>query len=120
MATQALRAIQTGESFHLPRPVWPAVQEQQKETHPDIPLDDFSIDVVIGQQKIDATRPDTRCASGERKIEFTLEFYVTVTIKGKVVKDPDRECSYKTDFVATTSPVKSRVKPGSYKEGDCK
>jgi hypothetical protein len=121
MAQQLTRPVQPGESFHLPRLVWSAVQEQQRETHPDIiPLDDYSLEVVIGQQKIEGTRPDPRCPSGERKIEFVVEFYVVVTIKGKATKDPDKKCSYKTDYTVTTSPMKSRVKAGTYKEGDCK
>ena len=120
MARPAIPTIPAGESFHLPQLVWGAVQQQQKQTHPDIPLDDFSTEIAIGEQKIEATRPDPRCDSGERKMEFVVEFYVVVTIKGKATKDPEKECSYKTDYTVTTSEVKSRVKPGSYKEGDCK
>jgi hypothetical protein len=114
------RPIQVGETFHLPRLVWAAVQDQQKETHPEIPLDDFKFEVVIQEQKVEGTRPDPRCESGQRKIEFVVEFYVVVTIKGSAKKDPTRECSYKYTYVPSTSGLKSRVKAGSYKEGACK
>ncbi|MGH2414601.1 MAG: hypothetical protein ACRDEA_13145, partial [Microcystaceae cyanobacterium] len=81
--------------------------------------DDFSTDIVLDMRTIQTVRSDSRCKSGRRKIEFIIEFYRTVTITGKFVPDPKKEGEYIFEGQTTVSATKTRVKPGSYKEGDC-
>jgi hypothetical protein len=111
--------VTDGHPFHLPPKTWELVQACQAETHPDIPLDPFSIDIVTGQTHIKTKRGDPRCPSGMRFVEFDVETYITVTITGKFIKDPSVECSYQTNWQATVTPTKARVKAGTYKEGEC-
>lgn len=108
------------EAFHLPRPTWQQVVALQEETHPDIPLDDFSIDIVTSEMPISFLRPDPRCPKGQqRRVNAVLEFYFTVTIKGSLKKNPEKLCTYKTGFSGSASGTKARIKAGSYKEGEC-
>lgn len=108
-------------SFHLPRPSWHFLTAFQAQTHPDIPLDDFSTDIVLSEVRQTTRRNDPRCPEGQaREISFVMQLYFTVNIKGKFTKNPEVECQHTLDITITTSAIKARIKEGSYREGDCK
>jgi hypothetical protein len=121
MAKRELETTEAGTFYHLPRPAWHLVTRFQEQTHPDIPLDDFSIDLVVREVRRTGSRDDPRCPKGQRReISFVIELYFTITIKGKLVKNPEVECTYKEELTFQASGLKARIKEGSYREGDCK
>lgn len=113
-------AINSATPFHLADAAWQYVQWIRQETHPDIPFETFTTEVVLKEQPVTGQfRDDPTCESGQRSIEYVLQTYYTVTISGSITKDPDTFCSYKLELSVKTGPTKARVKPGSYKDLDC-
>ena len=84
-------------------------QQEAAESHPDVPIDDHTEDIVFGSGTFTGTIPDPTCDSGKRKVTVKVEMYRTMTVKGKMVKDPAKNCGYKADWDAQWGPLKARI-----------
>ena len=118
MPKATVKPRRLGKSFHLPRRTWSYMQQQQQESHPDISIPSYSYEVVTDRQSYDVSRTDHRCRpSGFRRVTLRIEYYVTVTVSLTITEDPERECFYRFDSIATTSPTCARIV--GHQEGDC-
>ena len=86
---------------------------------PEIALDEFSAELIQSEYELDGSRKDPSCKSGLRKISYTLQQYIVITIRGYVFPDKKERLGFVPRFEITASEVKFRIKPGSYKDGDC-
>ena len=104
--------------LQLPEAIWKVLQEEQKETHPTLPLEgEYVIEMMTGSVSHEGMIPDPACPSGRRRIIYTIKFYVTITVTGQLVKDQEHERQYKVELGAYPSLIKMRI--ASHEMGLC-
>ncbi len=94
----------------IPETTWRVLQEEQKETHPTLPLEgEYVIETMLGSVSHEGVIPDPACPSGRRRIKYIIKFYVTTTVTGQLVKDQEHDRQYKVELGAYPSLTKVRI-----------
>ncbi len=86
---------------------------------PEIALDEFSTEVILSEYELHGARKDPTCKSGQRKVSYTLQQYIVITIRGSIFPDTKEKLGFVPRLEVSASEVKFRIKPGSYKDGEC-